>query len=251
MKKLILILTLIFALVLCFVACEDLVDNSNEGQTINALSGGAPETEEPTTEAPTTEKPASEEPTSEEPTTEEPTSEEPTTEEPTSEEPTSEEPTTYNRVVDEYNRELNDVFSQIQDRVIDKSKFVFYVSEQEQYYEIKNSGEYDDDVWIASRFTINIKYDISLVHNTEWYKDAESQDLKNLNASFCDMYSCFFENSSYLSGAAYYYGLMVSYTSNEGLLDDLTNILEMMELGYISEVSIGYSYGLPNSYMTG
>ena len=49
-KKLILILTLIFALVLCFVACEDLGDNSKEGQSINALSGGTPETEEPTTE---------------------------------------------------------------------------------------------------------------------------------------------------------------------------------------------------------
>ena len=65
MKKLILILTLIFAIALCFVACEELGDNSKEGQSINALSGGVPETEEPTTEAPTTEKPASEEPTTE------------------------------------------------------------------------------------------------------------------------------------------------------------------------------------------
>ena len=72
MKKLILILTLIFALTLCFVACEELGDNSNDGQSINAISNGAPETEEPTTEAPTTEKPTSEAPT-EEPTTEEKT----------------------------------------------------------------------------------------------------------------------------------------------------------------------------------
>ena len=55
MKKLILILTLIFALALCFVACEELGDNSNEGQTINALLNGAPDTEEPTTEEPTSE----------------------------------------------------------------------------------------------------------------------------------------------------------------------------------------------------
>ena len=60
MKKLILILTLIFALALCFVACEELGDNSNDGQSINALSGGVPETEEPTTEAPTTEEPTTE-----------------------------------------------------------------------------------------------------------------------------------------------------------------------------------------------
>ena len=86
MKKLILILTLIFALTLCFVACEELGDNSNDGQSINAISNGAPETEEPTTEAPTTEKPTSEAPT-EEPTTEKPTSEAPT-EEPTTEEKT-------------------------------------------------------------------------------------------------------------------------------------------------------------------
>ena len=79
MKKLILILTLIFAFALCFVACEDLADNSNEGQSINAISNGAPYTEEPTTEAPTTEEPTTEEPTSEEATTEEPISEEPTT----------------------------------------------------------------------------------------------------------------------------------------------------------------------------
>ena len=50
MKKLILILTLIFALALCFVACEELGDNSDEGQSQNALSGGASETEEATTE---------------------------------------------------------------------------------------------------------------------------------------------------------------------------------------------------------
>ena len=94
MKKLILILTLIFALTLCFVACEELGDNSDEGQSINALSNGAPETEEPTTEEPTSEEPTSEKPTSEEPTSEEATTEEPISEEPTSEEPTSEEPTT-------------------------------------------------------------------------------------------------------------------------------------------------------------
>ena len=43
MKKLILILCLIFALTLCFVACEDLEDNSGGGQS---------QTEEPTTEKP-------------------------------------------------------------------------------------------------------------------------------------------------------------------------------------------------------
>ena len=65
MKKLILILTFVFALTLCFVACEELGDNSDEGQSINALSNGAPETEEPTTEAPTTEAPTTEKSTTE------------------------------------------------------------------------------------------------------------------------------------------------------------------------------------------
>ena len=83
MKKLILILTLIFALAICFVACEDLGNTSNEGQSQNVLLNGAPETEEPTTEESTSEEPTSEEPTSEEPTSEEPTSEEATSEEPT------------------------------------------------------------------------------------------------------------------------------------------------------------------------
>ena len=71
MKKLILILTLIFAFALCFVACEDLADNSDEGQSQNVHLNGAPYTEEPTTEAPTTEKPTTEEPTTEEPMIEE------------------------------------------------------------------------------------------------------------------------------------------------------------------------------------
>ncbi len=47
MKKLILILTLIFALTLCFVACEELGDNSDEGQSQNVYLNGAPYTEEP------------------------------------------------------------------------------------------------------------------------------------------------------------------------------------------------------------
>jgi hypothetical protein len=50
MKKLILILCICVALTLCFAACEDNGDNSNEGQSQNALSGGESETEEPTTE---------------------------------------------------------------------------------------------------------------------------------------------------------------------------------------------------------
>ena len=47
MKKLILILTFVFALALCLVACDELGDTSNEGQSQNALSEGMPETEEP------------------------------------------------------------------------------------------------------------------------------------------------------------------------------------------------------------
>lgn len=51
MKKLILILTLIFALTLCFVACDELGDNSDDGQSQNVLSNGTPETEEPMNES--------------------------------------------------------------------------------------------------------------------------------------------------------------------------------------------------------
>ena len=56
MKKLILILTFVFALTLCFVACDELGDNSDEGQSQNVLLNGAPYTEEPTTEESTTEE---------------------------------------------------------------------------------------------------------------------------------------------------------------------------------------------------
>ena len=60
MKKLILILCVCVALTLCFVACEDLFDKPDDGQSMNPISGGAPAEEDPTTEAPTTEAPTEE-----------------------------------------------------------------------------------------------------------------------------------------------------------------------------------------------
>ena len=210
MKKLILILTLIFALALCFVACEDLGDNSKEGQSINALSGGTPETEEPTTE----------------------------------------EPTTYIKVVDEYNSELNGVFAEIQDRVTDKSKFVFYVSEQEQHYEFKNSGQYDNEPWVKSQYTIIIEYDVSAIQSTDWYKSAIEKDRKSVNVAFLTACEEGFKNCSNISQhGGFGYQIMVSYTSDQGLLEDYDHILSMMELDYVKIVTVSYAYGLPHSIM--
>ena len=68
MKKLILILCLIFALTLCFVACDERGDTSNEGQSPNALPAGAPKTEDPTSKDLTSEEPTSEDITTDEKT---------------------------------------------------------------------------------------------------------------------------------------------------------------------------------------
>ena len=259
MKKLILILALVFALAFCFVACEDLGDNSKEGQSINALSNGAPETEEPTTEEPTSEEPTSEKPTSEKPTSEEPTSEEATTEEPISEEPTSEEPTseestseeltTNIRVVDEYDGELNLVLAEILELTINKTNIDFSTNYKKSHYDLKNLGKYDGGKWTIPNYSIHIIYDGNLARNTEWYQRVENKDRKNLSNSFCEAFSDGFKNSNSLCGSVIFDGMILSYTSNEGLLADLNYILEISDLEYISEISIVYEYSLPEDYL--
>ena len=213
MKKLILILALVFALTLCFVACEDLGDNSDDGQSQNVLLNGAPYTEEPTTE-----------------------------------EPTTEENTTCVNIVDEYDAELNSVFTEILERIIDKENIHFSVNDQHLHYELRNMGAYKGITWVNPYFSIRIFYDKDLVQNTEWYKRVENKDRKNLSNSFCYTFSEGFENSSSLMGSSLFDGMIVSYASNEGILTDLNYVLEMSDLEYISEISIVYQYSLPKDY---
>ena len=209
MKKLILILCMCFALTLCFVACEDLSDKPDDGQSMNPLSGGTP------TEGTTTE-----------------------------------ENSTYVNIVDECDAELNSVFAEIQDRVADKSKFVFYVSEQERHYELKNSGQYDDEPWIENQYTIIIEYDVGAIQSTDWYKNAIEKDRKSLNVAFRTAFEEGFKNCSNISQyGGFGYQIMVSYTSDQGLLEDYDYILSMMELNYVKIVTISYAYGLPHSIM--
>lgn len=85
MKKMILLVALMLAVIMTAVACNTEPDAGEPSASTDA-------TTEAPTEAPTTEAPATEEPTTEQPTTEEPTTEQPTTEQPTTEEPTTEAP---------------------------------------------------------------------------------------------------------------------------------------------------------------
>ena len=252
MKKLILILTLIFALALCFVACEELGDNSNEGQSINALSNGAPETEEPTTE-----ELASEESTSKESISEKSISEKSTSEEPTSEELTTEDTAIEEMIAVTYFDEevLNTFFAGIQEET-SNDKIYLYYAYKEDYYELKNSGLYDYSEWRDSSIKITVWCNYDYAIDEEWYQSCPQTDYETLNQAFFNEY-CSELSTEHFSLLGILQALHFQYfhtaeTLNDAINDfnvDYQTIKTLVQLDFVESIEIEYWYGIPRGYI--
>ena len=143
---------------------------------------------------------------------------------------------------------LDEAFNIIRADADTITKLGFSVEYEEIYYELKNSGEYDDSNWLNSSFvvTVNCIYDKAV--NEDWYKKCSETDTKSLNEAFYNQYATSISHGKY-SNIFFSPGMLFIYKSLEDFNSDYDAIKALAELDYVTQVYIVYKFGLPRDYM--
>ena len=143
--------------------------------------------------------------------------------------------------------ELNEVFDTIRDDAKKNTKLGFSVEYEQIYFELKESGEYDNTDWLDSIFivTVNCSYDEAT--NEDWYEQCVNKDIKSLNEAFFNQYSRFLSHGIY-SNIVFSPGLHLIYDSPEDFDKDYATIKTLANLDYVTQVYIVYKFGLPRDY---
>ena len=147
-------------------------------------------------------------------------------------------------VVYEIDEELQSFFEMLykDDKKIDKLNFC--VEYEDRYHEYKNSGKYENSDWYQSVILITICCDYDLAVNEEWYRQCSEINNESLNEAFFCQYDVSFANGIY-KNIPLISGALLSYYSLESFYMDYSNIKDLADLGYITEIWIQYQYGLP------
>ncbi len=140
--------------------------------------------------------------------------------------------------------ELKMLFDMIRkDAEIDE-KIEFFVSNEEKYYEVKNSGLYENSRWTPSafRFIIICNYDAAV--EEEWYKQCPDADRKALNTAFYNHIESDLLKEEY-QGLAFDSGALLSYYSADDFCVDYPTITSLTDLEYVTRIVISYHFALP------
>ena len=162
---------------------------------------------------------------------------------------TGEDGTTANNQINSTpeDKELSEFFEIIRSDAESEEKLEFSVEDQQIYYELKNSGQYDNSSWIDSVFHVYIYCDYDKATNEDWYKQCSEKDIVSLNDAFynnCskDISKCKYSN--FYSSA----GMFLTYYTLEDFNYDYAAIKALTDLEYVTRVYTIYRFGLPNEY---
>ncbi len=146
--------------------------------------------------------------------------------------------------------ELDAAFEMIRSDAEAESKLKFSVEYEQDYYEIKSSGEYDDDDnWTNSVFIVNIVYDSNLAVNEDWYKGCPDTNTKTINAAF---YECHKTNLSKGNYSNFDLPIMhLRYYYTEDFNSDYAYVKDLANLDYVTKITIIYRFGVPKDYILG
>ena len=144
--------------------------------------------------------------------------------------------------------ELDEMFDILKEDAAVNNKIFFYTSREELFYELKESGLYENSRWQPSGFSISIKCNFENIADEDWYKQCSSTDTKSLNEAFYHSIASTLSKGEFIN-IPYKTGLRLSYTSAENLYCDYSSIKSLTDLDYVTIIEIGYLYGLPYDYM--
>ena len=148
--------------------------------------------------------------------------------------------------------ELRKVFDQIRADAEKNAKLEFWVQDEQEYYECKNSDEYDNCRWAESGFAVKVSCSYEDAVNEEWYQQCSATDTVSLNKAFYDEYGGNISHGEY-HNIAFSSGMLFHYSSPdafdmEAFISDYEAIMDLLKLGYVEWIYISYIYGLPNCY---
>ena len=223
MKKLILILLLGALVLLCLFGC-DRADSNQDETTTTTNESTAPDATIPegTTSANTPDE---------------------STEPDNNQNDTSTDAPIYER-----SPELDEFFKLLEGDAYENDKFGFSINYEDLYFELKNSGEYEECPWDESALRVIINCDYEYATEEKWYSRVASSDLKALNAAFYNQYSSTFPNGEFVN-ISFCSGFHLRYYQALNEFEvDYSAIKSLLDLEYVTGIHVTYTFGLPQGY---
>lgn len=154
-----------------------------------------------------------------------------------------------------YYAALNDFFANMQKDTNGIDKIQFYIERQDLHYQLKESGEYNDEKWSNATIIVTVSCNYDLATDEEWYKACSNTDFETLNTAFFNEYSNEFSEGHFsplgIQPALHFIYAHSADTLSEALTafySDYAVLKRLIDLEYVTEISIQYFYSVPGSY---
>lgn len=154
-----------------------------------------------------------------------------------------------------YYAELNDFFAKMQKDTNGIKKIQFSIERQDLHYELKESGMYTDERWTNATIIVTVSCNYDLATDEDWYKACSDTDFKTLNTAFFNEYSHEFSEGHFSAWgvlpALHFVYAHSADTFSEALTafySDYTVLKRLIDLEYVTKISIQYFYSVPGSY---
>ncbi len=146
--------------------------------------------------------------------------------------------------------ELQEHFDILDADAAENDKMDFSFEMEEIHNELKESGLYNDSEWTDPFFQIYIFCDYKKASDEDWYKQTESS-LVAVNDAFYEQYRSGLQHGYRHDDTAdeVSIGLHLYYKSAEDLFADYRTIKSMMDLNYVTGVSIIYFFEIPKELL--
>lgn len=154
-----------------------------------------------------------------------------------------------------YYAALNDFFAYMQKDTNGIDKIQFYIERQDLHYQLKESGEYNDEKWSNATILVTVSCNYDLATDEDWYKACSDTDFETLNTAFFNEYSNEFSEGHFspwgVLPALHFIYAHSAGTFSEALTtfySDYTVFKRLTDLEYVTKISIQYFYSVPGSY---
>lgn len=155
----------------------------------------------------------------------------------------------------EPNDELNVLFAKLKEDSEKTGKISFSIEYQDLHYELKNSGKYNDEEWIDAAIIVTVDCNYDLATDEDWYKACSNTDIKTLNTALFNEYSHELSEGHFtpwgIAPALYF-----EYDHSASTLSETLNVFysdyavleQLINLEYVTGISIQYFYAVPGNY---
>ena len=154
-----------------------------------------------------------------------------------------------------YYATLNDFFAYMQKDTNGMEKIQFYIERQDLHYQLKESGEYNDEKWSNATILVTVDCNYDLATDEDWYKTCSNTDFLTLNTAFFNEYSHEFSEGHFspwgVLPALHFIYAHSAGTFSEALTtfySDYTVLKRLVDLEYVNCIYIQYFYSVPGSY---